>query len=269
MFIYSWFRLYFGKFLGLFRVVLMKSQDIERLNSSDRLARSLLILGEGGGTSHIPIGRTISMAKKSKSQLGQDLLALSYLPVEKNTGFFVEFGATDGIALSNTYLLETEFGWSGILVEPANSWHGELRKNRKVIIDTRCVYGESGAFVDFDETRMKEYSTISEFSKGDGHSFIRVLPNRYKVETVSLLDLLDQHGAPPRIDLITIDTEGSEFEILKAFEFDKYSFGVMCVEHNFTANREKTFSLLSSKGYRRVLTELSLFDDWYVNTVIT
>lgn len=57
----------------------------------------------------------------------------------KQNGFFVEFGATNGIDLSNTYLLETEFGWNGILAEPDKYWHTSLIANRTAIIDIRCV----------------------------------------------------------------------------------------------------------------------------------
>ena len=46
--------------------------------------------------------------------------------------FFVEFGATNGITHSNTYMLEKELNWDGILVEPARIWHEELIMNRKV-----------------------------------------------------------------------------------------------------------------------------------------
>ena len=55
---------------------------------------------------------------ESQSQLGQGLLVLSQLDFKKN-GYFVEFGTTDGITLSNSYLLEKKFGWKGILSEPA------------------------------------------------------------------------------------------------------------------------------------------------------
>lgn len=63
----------------------------------------------------------------SKAQLRQDLFALSYLDFKKN-GYFVEFGATNGVDLSNTYLMEKEFGWNGILAEPAVVWHKDLKK---------------------------------------------------------------------------------------------------------------------------------------------
>lgn len=76
---------------------------------------------------------------KSKSQLRQDLFVLSELEFKRN-GYFVEFGATNGIELSNTYILEEEFEWNGILAEPAKCWHEDLKINRKCHIDTDCVW---------------------------------------------------------------------------------------------------------------------------------
>ena len=60
-------------------------------------------------------------AVHSYAQIQQDLFILCELNFKRN-GFFVEFGATDGIKLSNTYLLEKEFGWTGVLVEPARCY---------------------------------------------------------------------------------------------------------------------------------------------------
>jgi hypothetical protein len=48
--------------------------------------------------------------EKSKSETRQDLFVLEQLNFKRG-GFFVEFGATNGIDISNTYLLEKEFGW--------------------------------------------------------------------------------------------------------------------------------------------------------------
>ncbi|MBK7635080.1 MAG: FkbM family methyltransferase [Saprospiraceae bacterium] len=59
------------------------------------------------------------------------------------------------------------------------------------------------------------------------------------------------------IDYLSIDTEGSEYDILSSFNFDRYTFGIITVEHNYTAYRDRIKDLLESKGYRRVLTNLS------------
>ena len=73
-----------------------------------------------------------------KSQLNQDLIAL-IVNNFKQKGYFVEFGATNGFDLSNTYLLEKNFYWNGILAEPMPRWHKDLKKNRNCVIDKRCV----------------------------------------------------------------------------------------------------------------------------------
>ena len=198
-----------------------------------------------------------------RSQLGQDVFALSLLGPSRS-GFFVEFGATNGIDLSNTYLLESQFGWKGILCEPGAVWHKQLRKNRTATIDSRCVFSESGRSLSFLETDIPELSTINGFGVSDEHSKTRLANRSYEVETVSLLDLLKQHNAPTHIDFLSIDTEGSELEILSTFDFSKYTFGGICIEHNFTPNRQKIQDLLVSKGYLQVYPELSQYDDWFV-----
>jgi FkbM family methyltransferase len=204
-----------------------------------------------------------SVLRNSKSQLGQDILGLSAAGLAK-PGFFVEFGASDGVALSNTHLLEKRFGWSGILCEPSKSWHQALRKNRSCVIDTRCVYSSTGEKISFSENYLGELSAITKFAEPNSSGILKRTTSSYDVETISLLDLLDFHKAPKHIDFLSVDTEGSEFEILEAFDFQKYSFGVICVEHNFADTREKINKLLLANGYVQVHPDLSDFDDWYI-----
>lgn len=83
--------------------------------------------------------------------------------------------------------------------------------------------------------------------------------------SISLVDLLEENSAPAHIDYISIDTEGSEYEILSDFPFSKFTFGMISVEHNFNANREHIFNLLTTNGYVRILESVSNYDDWYVN----
>ena len=216
-----------------------------------------------------PQGQDLSIAKtratyrNSRSQLGQDFLALLSGGVSK-PGFFVEFGAADGVSLSNSYLLEKEFGWKGILCEPSRSWHDELKKNRSCAVDTRCVYSRTGEKINFSENYIGELSGITEFTGDDHRGLIDRTTSSYQVETISLIDLLKHYNAPQHIDFMSVDTEGSEFEILNAFDFSQYSIGAIAVEHNYTSTRQKVMELLLSKGYRQVYPELSDFDDWFV-----
>jgi FkbM family methyltransferase len=202
----------------------------------------------------------------SKSQLRQDLFALSYLDFKKN-GYFVEFGAADGYDLSNTYLMEKELGWSGILAEPAKVWHNALRNYRKCNIEYNCVWKDSNSTLKFNEVAISGLSTISSYSDKDCNAKVRKKGKIYNVKTISLNDLLLKYKAPKYIDYLSIDTEGSEYEILSNFDFSQYTFGVITCEHNFTTSRKKLYSLLHKQGYKRVYKDLSLYDDWYVKSV--
>lgn len=202
-----------------------------------------------------------------RSQLGQDIFALLETGAKKN-GFFVEFGAANGVDLSNTFILEKNYGWHGILAEPARCWHDQLFKNRSAIIDTRCVWRTSGEKIEFNEAPTPEFSTINQFNNSDNHLEQRKNGEKYLVETISLNDLLDEHRAPLNIDYLSIDTEGSEFDILRDFDFDKYNISTITCEHNFTATRKEIRSLLFDNGYINKFEEISNFDDWYVRKTL-
>lgn len=205
----------------------------------------------------------VEYLRTSKSQNGQDLFALLINNFKIN-GYFIEIGATNGIALSNTYLLENKFNWTGLLVEPAKIWHKDLFVNRKCNISTKCVYDRSGDKVIFNETKIRSFSTIDSFSMSDSWGPSRVSRKKYEVETITLDDLIEQFALPKVIDFLSIDTEGSEFNILSQVNFSKYRFRAITCEHNFTSNREKIYSLLIDNGYKRIYESLSLGDDWYV-----
>lgn len=116
----------------------------------------------------------------------------------------------------------------------------------------------------FNETANPELSTIDSYAQGDFFSEERKNCKPYTVETLSLNDLLGFYNAPESIDYLSIDTEGSEYEILNSFNFSKYSITIITVEHNFTPKRDDIFKLLVRNGYRRVFETISMFDDWYI-----
>ena len=205
--------------------------------------------------------------QRSSAQFLQDLWVLHELG-EQRDGFFVEFGAMDGRQDSNSLLLETDYGWRGILAEPNEQWRDLIKARRpNASVDTRCVWVETGKEIEFMSTTARGLSTVARYALTDKHAVDRVEEKRYSVPTVSLADLLDEHDAPPVIDFLSIDTEGSEFDILSAYGFPgNRLIRCIAVEHNQSPARQQIYDLLVSKGYRQRFPEASFDDDWFLHT---
>ena len=202
-----------------------------------------------------------SLNDKAVSQLGQELWVLERTGYKRG-GFFVEFGATDGVLLSNTWLLETEFGWSGICAEPNPKFFSQLQENRECKVSQECIGRVSGQSLEF--ILADAFGGNKEFSDRDQHKEKRdayaAAGHVITMKSISLDDFLAQHDAPRHIDYISIDTEGSEYDILCEFPFDKWNVQLFTIEHNYSDQREEIRCLLEAHGYRR--TE-ARWDDWY------
>jgi len=205
---------------------------------------------------------TLLAFREAKSQLGQDIFALDFADF-KIGGTFLEIGAADGVTLSNTYLLEKRFGWTGVLCEPARGWREALIKNRNSTLIFDAIWNMTGATLEFNETSQREFSTINHYSESDSHSPLRKDGSKYLVDTLSFADLTFNYAIPNDLDYMSIDTEGSEFNIIESIDFKVFRPRVITIEHNYTKNRERIFNLLTSFGYQRKFEAISRWDDWY------
>lgn len=201
------------------------------------------------------------LKQKSVSQLGQDLWVLEKTGYKRG-GFFVEFGATDGVLLSNTWLLEKEFGWKGICAEPNPKFFAQLQKNRQCQVSYEYIGRETGKTVEFILADV--YGGSEEFANDDHHKAKRdayVAAGQVATFTsISLDDFLEKHQAPRVIDYVSVDTEGSEYDLLSSFPFEKWDVRLFTIEHNYTGQREKIRQLLEAHGYTRTEQQ---WDDWY------
>ena len=209
--------------------------------------------------------------KNIKSQLYQDVFA-SFVIGNQFDKTFLEFGATDGLELSNSFMLENTLNWSGVLSEPSPQWHEVLKENRKYTkIIKKCIWSESGKILDFFMSDRGNFSTLNEFIDSDKYSMPLNTESRKKagklinVETISLNDVIKEYFNNTSPSYISIDTEGSEFKILESFNFKKYRPKVFTVEHNFTELQSKIDELMVSKNYERIFRKLTSFDAWYVS----
>jgi len=198
----------------------------------------------------------------SQSQLNQDINVLKFYN-NKQAGFYVEIGASDGISLSNTYLLEKTYNWKGICVEPIPRDFLQLKINRpNSVCCDNAVYNISGLNLEFDISNDEHL--LSGISTHIDRHKQTVDKNKttITVNTVSLVDLLDKYNAPRFIEYLSLDTEGSEYEILRTFDFNKYTFGLIDVEHNYVEPRRSQIKkLLTENGY--VYVGENSWDDSY------
>ncbi len=203
----------------------------------------------------------------SYSQLGQDLEVIKSYNYKEN-GFFIEIGANDGIYFSNTHLLETQYKWNGICCEPIPINFKKLVKNRpNSICYDKAVYNVSGLTLNFDI--INHWDVLSGISDhiDPNKSYTDNDKNTIQVQSISLLDVLTNANAPLFIEYMSLDTEGSEFEILKNFNFEKYTFGLIDVEHNYIEPRRTEIkNLLLSKGY--IYKGENQWDDMYKHNSI-
>ena len=205
----------------------------------------------------------------SPAQYGQDLFVLEALGGRRG-GYFLDFGASNGVRFSNTLLLEQSFGWRGICIEPNDSFFAELKKNRNCHCLNVCVYDSDGE-VEFVETlRFWAASWLiydpSHLECAKANFDLRCdsagRPATVRKAARTLRSVLRECEAPSVIDYWSLDTEGSELTILKSFPFDRYSFRVISVEHNWLPLRAEIRDFLQGRGYQ--LVKALGCDDCYV-----
>lgn len=138
-------------------------------------------------------------------------------------GFFLEAGATNGVNGSATLVLERDYQWDGICVEPIPGQYRRILEWRRCSADNRALYSESGLCLEF--TYLRERSGLSGLSTSlrQRTRQLAQAPNaatRISVQTVSLQDLFREHRAPRIIHYFCLDVEGAERAILRTFPFD-------------------------------------------------
>tara|TARA_B100000989_G_scaffold246712_1_gene193916 strand:- start:10157 stop:10981 length:825 start_codon:yes stop_codon:yes gene_type:complete len=213
------------------------------------------------------------------SQYGQDLFVLFCNYKIPLSPLFVEFGAADGILWNNSYIFEKILNWDGLLCEPSNCFRENLVKNRVCKVDSRCVSKTTGNFLEFIEVReanekfkisSPQLSCLEESAPKDWATKIRKgNSKKYKVETVSLNDVLLENKIPKEIGYMSIDTEGSEVDILKGFDINKYKIDVITIEHNHRSEDMKFMDQYFLKNkYKKVFPDISESDYWYLRDEI-
>ena len=189
-------------------------------------------------------------------QLGQDALAYSILH-KKKRGFFVDIGAHDGVNINNSYLFE-RLGWNGFCVEANPKTFEELKKNRKCDTYNLAIFskniGTTTLVASDSECSVLDTLELNLTQHHKGRLDELGQTKTFSVQTATFNEVMQNYPNIFHIDFMTLDVEGGEMEVLKGIDFDKYSFSVMTIEHNYTESKEEQIiDFLHTKGYRVLL----------------
>ena len=181
---------------------------------------------------------------KTYSQAGQDIFVLSILKNKKN-GFFIEIGSNDPIYINNSYILEKEYNWKGLMVEYDKNWTESYKINRP------------NSYHIFNDARNINY--MSYFNNNNFPKNIDYLQIDLDVNNRSTLDVLETFDK-------TI--------------FNNYKFATITFEHDiYTGDYFNTRSIsrdiFIKNGYFLVFPDVKVdvhlkdpifpFEDWYVH----
>lgn len=172
--------------------------------------------------------------EQNYSEAYQDMFALAVTNGKKN-GTYVEIGSGHPTYGNNSYLLEKDFGWTGMSVDISEEFikqHNEQRKHTAILKDaTTLNYGS--------------YFKTLEFG--------------------TEIDYLQ----------IDVDPADISLKVLYTIPFESYKFSVITFEHDHYADpksnvREKARKFLESFGYILAVSNISPddnrpYEDWFVH----
>lgn len=173
------------------------------------------------------------------SQEGQDLI-LSTL-FDKKNGYFVDIGAYDGISISNTYYFEKVLGWKGIAIEPNPEIFSKLTNNRTCECINACI-SDKDEEVEFLLIKGHSEMLSGIIQKYHPRHLRRIEREKLKfankaekitVNCYSLQTLLNMRNIK-EVDILSIDTEGGEFDIINTFDFKKFYINAVVIENPYS-----------------------------------
>lgn len=189
------------------------------------------------------------------SQYGQDAFVVTLFNGMRD-GVFVDIGANDGVSLSNTFHLERELGWSGLLVEPHAEAFAELTQRRSSHAVNACAADHDGVvrFAQIEGSVGNMLSgVLSTFTPAHTRRIERQLKKAggelREVEAPAVrIDRVLQEQGVERVDYLSIDTEGGELAIVDSIDLQRWRVGCVGMENNgrSLAVRRR----MAERGYR-------------------
>jgi len=186
--------------------------------------------------------KTLGHKGQLHSQFGQDWFISSVLGCPTG-GFFIDIAANDAMVLSNTLMLERDFGWKGICLEANREYiYGLARRKCQTVL----------AAIGAPKNTKVEFALRSELGGIIGSGFDNknksTKSERVDLYLVEFAEVLEMLQAPTTIDYMSLDVEGAEGVVMETFPFAKHTIKLMNIERP----KKELQEMLTSHGYQKL-----------------
>lgn len=166
-------------------------------------------------------------------------------------GTFCEVGAFNGRDLSNTMYFY-ERGWAGINFEPHPDNYAALCINQPEAINLCCAVGATVGYANIKTAPDKPIVTafnppdwyVKDEVKGGWAGLVE-----FMTPVLTLSMALEIHGVA-ELDYLSVDTDGTELEVLRGIDLDRWKPRLIVLEYNHDRQRIDRYLALNG-GYER------------------
>jgi len=200
-------------------------------------------------------------------QFGDDKIIESFF--EKDyIGGCIDVGASNGISINNTKHFE-ELGWYCLCIEPNPKYFEYLKYNRlhainyaisnkndKLpfnIIDLGNGCEDAISSLELDTRLVEKHKQLGYY----------INPKIVMVDVITLDYCIENFYKYDKIDFVSIDTEGTELDVLKGFSIEKWNPKLIVIENNFDdPDIEIYLNMYNYKKNKRIEV-----NDYYIKTI--
>jgi FkbM family methyltransferase len=191
----------------------------------------------------IPLPKTTYGPKKYS--MGAEEWILRELLQDRRDGVFVDVGAADARAFSNTFYLESALGWSGVAIDAQTEYAEDYARYRpRTRFRSFFVSNRSETTLPFYVPAQR--ASASADPQWAEQKKLGAVTTRI-VSTVTLDDLLASERIT-RFDLLSMDIEGHEPQALAGFSIDRFKPQVAVIEA-LADTRQAVLDYFTRHGY--------------------
>lgn len=175
---------------------------------------------------------------KFLGQSNQDEFVIKLLNYKKN-GYFLEIGSNHPININNTYVLEKEYNWNGLMVEYDKNFESLYKQHR------------SSNYIIQDATKVNYEDLFKKYNFPNNMDYLQIDLEVSNNSTLQTLELLN-------------DT------IMKNYTFNVVTFEHDIYSGNYFNTRQRSREIFDNNNYIRVFSDVknggNPYEDWYVHS---